>query len=180
MSDPNGKHLTPAWLSIGSNVGDREQRCLEAVRAIGDSGAGRPTRLSSLYETDPVDCAPMRPFVNLAVEVEALLSPTDLLERLQAVEKEMGRSGGHSEPREIDIDIIAMGDCVLRGETLALPHPRYSRRRFVLVPLREIVPGFICPSSGRSIDDMIGQLPPGDGVERITARRFVSSSDSRR
>jgi 2-amino-4-hydroxy-6-hydroxymethyldihydropteridine diphosphokinase len=132
---------TTCYVSLGSNVGAREQQVLEAVARIERSGAGRVTAQSALYETDPVGMPGTDAFVNAVVEVETSLSPDDLLERLQAIESRMGRTGGHYRPREIDIDIITFGDSVIDEPHLDVPHPRYSERAFVLVPLGDIAPG---------------------------------------
>jgi 2-amino-4-hydroxy-6-hydroxymethyldihydropteridine diphosphokinase len=68
---------------------------------------------------------------------------------------------------------VAYGARVLASDALTLPHPRYGERAFVLIPLREIAPGFVCPRTGQTIDEMIGRLPGGGGVERISGRSLM-------
>lgn len=176
---PHPDHLdlnaSPAYLSIGSNVGDRESAVLRVTRLIEEMGVGRDLRMSSLYETEPVDCPPMDDFVNAVLEFEPLFGPEDLLGRLQSLERLMGRQSRHNEPRVVDIDIISMGQVLIRTRFLSIPHEQYQNRRFVLVPLREIAPEYRCPSSGRAIDEIIGALPVGAGVTRISARRIIMS-----
>lgn len=163
-----------AYLSLGSNLGAREATVLRAIHMI-DLEIGRVLRASSLYETDPVGCAAMPDFVNAVVEVQPLLSPRDLLKRIHALEKRLGRRGGHNEPRSLDIDIIALGNRLIATDELVIPHPRYRQRLFVLMPLREIGPEFRCPLSGEGIDSMLAALPAGQRVVRVSGRRNIRS-----
>jgi 2-amino-4-hydroxy-6-hydroxymethyldihydropteridine diphosphokinase len=174
MLDPGSVDLTEnAYLSLGSNIGERETNVLRAARRIADEGIGHAVRVSPLYETDPVDCPPMARFVNAVVELRPLLCMGDLIKRLQALEKSLGRRGGHMEPREIDIDIVAFGTRTVETPDLIVPHPRYRKRSFVLVPLRDVAPAFQCPLTGAFIDELIAALPPGGRVSRISSRRIV-------
>lgn len=167
-----------AFVALGSNLGRREAAVLEAVRRLETDGAARVVRLSSLYETEPVDMEPARRFINALVQVRTLLSPTDLLIRLKTIEKRMGREGGHNAPREIDLDMVAYGREVREGADLTLPHPRYDVRAFVLVPLREVAPGFECPRTGRSVDTMIELLAHTRGVVRVCGRGVIPREQS--
>jgi len=168
--------VTTCYLSLGSNVGERERHVLDAVGRIESCGAGRVTAASSLYETEPIGMPGATAFINAVVEVETLLSPGGLLERLQEVEARMGRTGGHYQPREIDIDIVAYGDSVIDQPRLTLPHPRYASRGFVLVPLRDVAPGFVCPDTAMPIDDMLSVSPTG-GVTRVSARAVEAGEE---
>jgi 2-amino-4-hydroxy-6-hydroxymethyldihydropteridine diphosphokinase len=160
-------------LSVGANVGDRESAVLAVPRLIEESGAGRRVRMSSLYETAPVGCAHTGFFINAVAEFETLLCPEDLLKRLKAIEKAAGRSGGHNEPRELDLDIVALGAAVIRSEALVVPHPRYRERAFVLVPLLEIAPDFVCPATGRRVEDIVSSLSEGHGIVRVSSRKTL-------
>ena len=165
--------FNPSYVSVGSNVGNREAAVLEVPRMIEERGAGRRVRMSSLYETEPVGCAPMDLFINAVVEFESLLCAEDLLKRLKAIETAAGRSGGHNEPRELDLDIVALGTSLVRSGTLAVPHPRYRERAFVLVPLMEIAPDFICPETGRRIGDIVSSLSAVQRIVRVSSRKTV-------
>jgi 2-amino-4-hydroxy-6-hydroxymethyldihydropteridine diphosphokinase len=176
MPDAIHTDLTPAYLGLGSNVGAREANVLRAAATLERVGVARIVRLSSLYETEPVGCGVMRPFVNAVAEVLPLLPAGDLLQRLQDLEREMGRTGGHNEPRVIDIDIISLGSLTLQSERLSVPHVLYRERRFVLVPLREIAPDFKCPASGRSIDEMLHTADDSAAVERVSGRNRLADS----
>ncbi|UCG52441.1 MAG: 2-amino-4-hydroxy-6-hydroxymethyldihydropteridine diphosphokinase [Candidatus Latescibacterota bacterium] len=175
MFDPRGSDLSadPAYLSLGSNLGERESAVLGVARTLETSGIGRCVRLSSLYETDPVGCPAMDVFINAVVEFESLLCPVDLLKRLKAMEKRMGRRGGRNEPRELDIDILTMGKTLVDTEDLVVPHPRYRERAFVLIPLRELAPRFRCPATGLGIDELIDALPERHGVVRVSGRKTI-------
>ena len=162
-----------AFLALGANLGEREAAVLEALRRIEASGAARVLRCSSLYETDPVDMEPAPGFVNAVAEVRPLLSPVLLLKRLKTIEKQMGRRGGHNAPREIDIDVVTFGDRVIDTADLIVPHPRYASRGFVLEPLAEIAPGFVCPRHGRGIAEMIASLRGGERVARVSGRNII-------
>jgi 2-amino-4-hydroxy-6-hydroxymethyldihydropteridine diphosphokinase len=158
---------------VGSNVGNREAAVLGVPRMIEERGAGRNVRISSLFETEPVGCPPMGFFINAVVEFESLLCAEDLLKRLKAIETAAGRSGGHNEPRELDLDIVALGTSLVRSGTLAVPHPRYRERAFVLVPLMELAPDFVCPETGRRIGDIVSSLAAVQRVVRVSSRKTV-------
>jgi 2-amino-4-hydroxy-6-hydroxymethyldihydropteridine diphosphokinase len=157
------------FLGIGANLGRRESSVLAALRKIDGDGV-TVIACSSLYETEAVGMGVAPRFINAVAEVHTLLSPLVLLKRLNTIEKEMGRRGGHNVSREIDIDMIARGADVFTTRDLTLPHPRYDERAFVLLPLREIAPGFVCPRTGRSIDRMIELLNGHHGVTRVSGR----------
>ena len=141
---------------------------LRAIRRVDGDPDVRVTGASSLYDTSPVGVTSPRSFVNAVARVETLLFPTDLLKRLQGIERDLGRFGGHNAPREIDIDIIVYGDTVMETPDLVVPHPRYADRAFVLVPLAEIEPGFSCPMTGHSVDRMMQQLANAPRAQRVT------------
>lgn len=159
-------------MSIGSNLGQREERVLAAANRIDAEGLLKVSALSSLYESEPVGCPQQPPFVNAVAEVRSLLNPYDLLKRIKEIEKIMGRRGGHNQPREIDIDIVTLGSWVVEETDLVLPHPRYRRRAFVLVPLREVAPGFRCPLTGRTVGEMLADVGE-EGVWRVSSRRIL-------
>ena len=107
--------------------------------------------MSSLRETDPVGVADQPPFLNGAAEIETVLSPRALLERLLAVERELGRDRSAERrwgPRTIDLDLLLYGDEIVADRDLRVPHPRLHERRFVLEPLAELDPGLVVPGRG--------------------------------
>ena len=164
------------YLSLGSNLGGRETNVLLALRLIEADGAGVVRARSGLYETAPVGVDNQRFFINAVAEIRPLHYPLDLLKRLKTIEKKLGRTGGHNRPREIDIDVVSFGSRILNTTDLTLPHPRYAERAFVLIPLREIAPDFVCPASGRTIGDMIDSLESGQAVFRVSGRDLITTT----
>ena len=159
-----------AYVALGSNLGRREHAILYAARRLHEMGAGRVRRMSSLYESAAVDMGVAPPFVNAVLELVPLLTPSDLLQRMQAVELELGRTGGHNQSREIDLDLIAYSGQVVDTAFLTLPHPRYEQRTFVVIPLAEVAPGFHDPKSGRTIEEIAAGLAGREPVRRISGR----------
>jgi 2-amino-4-hydroxy-6-hydroxymethyldihydropteridine diphosphokinase len=122
---------------------------------------------SSVYETEPVGEILDQPdFLNAAVRIRTDLEPEDLLRLCKAIEVELGRmfGGPRHGPRPIDIDLLLFGDAKLESESLTLPHPEVSTRRFVLIPLLELDPGLELPDGAR-LDDALDALGPGQRVE---------------
>lgn len=130
-----------AYLSLGANLGNREETLQEAVRRIGAAESVELTAVSSVYETEPWGKLDQPRFLNLAVAVETTLSPEALLALAQKIEKELGRVR-HERwgARTIDIDILCFEGVERNTPELTLPHPYMTERAFVLVPLAEIAP----------------------------------------
>ena len=136
------------YLSLGSNLGNREQTLQEAVQRIGQQ-IGTVTRCSSFFYSEPWGFESEHPFCNLCCCVETSMAPMDVLTATQAIERELGRIqksvNGQYSDRSIDIDIIRAFDdqqkeIVSNDPLLTIPHPLYKKRDFVLIPLREILP----------------------------------------
>ena len=130
-----------AYLSLGANLGNREETLREAMRRIGAAESVELTAVSSVYETEPWGKLDQPRFLNLAVAVETTLSPEALLALAQKIEKELGRVR-HERwgARTIDIDILCFEGVERNAPDLTLPHPYMTERAFVLVPLAEIAP----------------------------------------
>ena len=130
-----------AYLSLGANLGNREETLREAVRRIGAAESIELTAVSSVYETEPWGKLDQPRFLNLAVAVETTLSPEALLALAQKIEKELGRVR-HERwgARTLDIDILCFEGVERNAPDLTLPHPYMTERAFVLVPLAEIAP----------------------------------------
>jgi|SRR5581483_4197606 len=138
------------FLSLGSNLGNRESYLEQARKAIAKSFSD--ARFSGIYETEPVDLADQPLFLNQVAEFRTDLSPESLLEWAKALESQAGRQRTVSKgPRTLDIDILLYDDWILDVENLVLPHPRLAKRRHVLVPLVELAPDRIIPDAGISV-----------------------------
>ena len=133
-----------AYLSLGTNLGDKRKNIAEAINNIGEL-VGDVVRQSALYETEPWGFRSDNRFVNAAVCVDTQLSPRRLLEVTQRIEREMGRTlksdGSEYHDRIIDIDILLYGDLHIDEPDLKIPHPLMHERDFVMTPLNEIMEG---------------------------------------
>jgi 2-amino-4-hydroxy-6-hydroxymethyldihydropteridine diphosphokinase len=136
--------VTLAYVGLGANLGDREQTIRAAAAAIG------ARRLSTIRETPPWGLEEQPPFLNAVAELETELEPRALLERLLAVERELGRvrTGPRWGPRTIDLDLLVYGDRVVDEPGLQVPHPRLRERAFALEPLADLAPDLAIPGAG--------------------------------
>lgn len=134
------------YLSLGSNVGDREPNLRAAIAALPPAGV-HVKRVSSIYETEPVDYLDQPWFLNCVVEAETDLQPRALLQALHAIESQLGNKKEFAKgPRKIDLDILLYGAETISTPDLRIPHPRMLSRRFVLAPLSELAPNLKHPS----------------------------------
>ena len=140
LTSPNGEEL---YLSLGSNLGDREDMLRRAITLI-EERVGAVQRVSSFIETEPWGFESEHPFLNAAVMVLTTLSPIECLDRTQQIERELGRKSksrdGKYHDRPIDIDLLLYGDQTVSTPRLTIPHPLMQERDFVMIPLREILP----------------------------------------
>lgn len=133
--------MTKVYLSLGSNMGDRQGFLQAAVAKLSQSPANELIKASAYYQTSPVGGVVQDDFINQALLMETDLSATDLLDLIHEIEASLDRKRlVHWGPRTIDIDILFYGDTQLDTKTLSLPHPEVFNRLFVLVPLAEIMP----------------------------------------
>lgn len=133
-------------ISLGSNLGDRLANLRAAIAGLSSVRSSDHLLVSSIYETDPVDCPPgSGTFFNAVIEIETELSPLDLLARTQAIESELGRPSERAvnAPRTADLDLLYYDEVTISEGDLILPHPRMFGRPFVLKPLAEIRPDLI-------------------------------------
>jgi len=156
VADPVKKTV---YLSLGSNVGDRAKNLRDAIAALGSAGV-RVVRVSSTYETEPVDYLDQPWFLNCALEAETETGALDLLHALRGIETQMGSKKLIAKgPRLIDMDILLYGKEVIDTPELQIPHSRMHLRRFVLEPLAEIAPDARHPVSHLSISELLGHTP---------------------
>jgi len=149
------------YLSLGANLGNREQTLLRAIELLA-LRLGEVLRRSAFYETQPVGFTSEHLFLNAAVEIETELPAGDILHVTQSIERELGRTEkslhGHYADRPIDIDLLLCGDVEIKSNNLTLPHPQLPRRRFVLEPLCEIAPDLFIPALNKTVSALLAQL----------------------
>jgi 2-amino-4-hydroxy-6-hydroxymethyldihydropteridine diphosphokinase len=161
----NESHI--AYLSAGSNIGDRQGTLISAVENL-RSKAIQVCMVSSFYETEPVDFLSQPWFLNMALEIRTALSPRELLHSCREIEEGHGRARSfQGAPRTLDIDILLYGDQIIAEPDLQIPHPRMERRRFVLEPLAEIAPHILHPILAETIQSLLAACPDSSRVVRL-------------
>jgi 2-amino-4-hydroxy-6-hydroxymethyldihydropteridine diphosphokinase len=155
-----------AYLSLGSNLGDRAANLRDAIAQLEE--LGRVRAISRFYETQPVDMPDQPWFLNCVVAIETEKTARQLLQLALKVEAGMGRLRMRNKgARNIDIDIVLYGDQVVNEPGLNIPHREMHKRRFVLEPLVEIAPEAQHPESGKSAQELLAELPAGQVVRRL-------------
>lgn len=155
-----------AYLSLGSNLGDRASNLRAAISQL--KVAGHLLAVSGFYETQPVDVPNQPWFLNCVIALETEKTARQILDLALKTEVEMGRLRmSNKGPRNIDIDIVIFGDQVLNEHGLNIPHPAMARRRFVLEPLVEIAPDSRHPLLGKTARELLAELPDGQAVRRL-------------
>jgi 2-amino-4-hydroxy-6-hydroxymethyldihydropteridine diphosphokinase len=153
------------YLSLGSNVGDREAQLRDALTRL--AAIGRVVAVSSFYETEPVEFTRQPWFLNCAVALETSKTPRELIAAILRIEEDMGRRRLQKKgPRSIDIDILLVGSLVVEEPELTIPHPAMHQRRFVLEPLAEIAPEVLHPVLNKTIRELRDALPEGQTVQK--------------
>jgi 2-amino-4-hydroxy-6-hydroxymethyldihydropteridine diphosphokinase len=156
------------YLSLGSNLGDRDANLRNAIERL--RGVGNPIAISSFYETEPIDVVLQPWFLNCAVKLDTEKMPRQLITAILSLEQDMGRQRKQQKaPRTIDIDILLFGSSIIEIPSLTIPHPRMHERRFVLEPLAEIAPDARHPIFKRTIRELREALPAGQTVKKFAA-----------
>ncbi len=164
------------YLSLGSNLGDREAHLRKALEKLHQKGIVL-VRESSLYETEPVDVPDQPDFLNLVCQVETPLEPESLLAACQEIESEMGRlRKADKDARNIDIDILFYGQRIVEEPFLKIPHTAWRQRNFVLIPLAEIAPNFRDPVSDQTVHALQRQSCDCSRVALYTDRLSLQRS----
>ncbi|MBE0461183.1 MAG: 2-amino-4-hydroxy-6-hydroxymethyldihydropteridine diphosphokinase [Candidatus Aminicenantes bacterium] len=157
------------FLSLGSNLGDREKNLIQAIMLLKDDGLAI-SNVSSLYETQPVNVTSQPWFFNLVLEAETDKTPLELLYSVKDIERKMGRKPSYQNgPRIIDIDILLAEKTIIQTKDLEIPHPKLEKRNFVLVPFKEISPNTIHPVLNKTIEELLVESKDKSEVIRINS-----------
>jgi 2-amino-4-hydroxy-6-hydroxymethyldihydropteridine diphosphokinase len=159
--------------SLGSNLGDKISHIRQAAASILATEDAELVAKSSLYETEPVDVKPEfqhMKFVNSVMVITSAVDAQIWLEHIAHLEVEMGRQRDRKDknaPRNVDVDIIFVGDQLIGSGGLIVPHPRWAERRFVVQPLAEVQPDRVLPGMIRTVADVLEDLPGADELVKL-------------
>jgi 2-amino-4-hydroxy-6-hydroxymethyldihydropteridine diphosphokinase len=165
---------TTAYVGLGSNLGDRAGNLLLAVRSLMEASFV-VSKLSAIYETEPVGIESDAYFLNMVVEIRVTsVSASQMMARLLRIEYLLGRGDKSvKKPRTADLDILFFGDARMETPFLTLPHPRLHLRKFVLCPLAEIAPNFVHPVLQTEIIDLLGRCADTSEVKRWNPNKHL-------
>jgi len=151
------KQKPTAFISIGSNIGDKYANCIKGIEYINQLYRTKVVDIAHFYKTDPVDYKEQDWFINSALKIETELDPETLMANLKKIEQRLGQYEKMMRfgPRILDLDIIFYEDMVINTEILTIPHPRMDKRCFVLKPLCDIAPETVHPVLGYSVANLL-------------------------
>jgi 2-amino-4-hydroxy-6-hydroxymethyldihydropteridine diphosphokinase len=151
-----------AYVAVGSNLGDRWGRLALAARALRAAPGVAVVRASRVWDAAPLG-PPQPRYLNAVLELETTRTPASLLALLREVEREAGRTRDvHWGARTLDLDLLLLGELVVREPGLTVPHPELAHRRFVLAPLCELRAELVVPGLGVSVGRLLEEAPPLD------------------
>ena len=155
-----------AYISAGSNKGDRKQILSSAVEKLTTINGVKVAEVSSLYETEPWGKEDQPYFLNCVIEIRTRLEPVNLLEVLTKMEYEFGRRLNSEKwsARELDLDILAYGETIINSPDLIIPHKHLKERKFVLIPLVELCPELVLPSDRVTVTQALHVCPDNGSV----------------
>ena len=159
--------MITVYIALGTNVGEREANLLQALELLPESGV-QIRRVSSVYETEPVDYLDQEWFLNAVLEAQTELDALDLLSSLRVIEARMGSKKAFAKgPRKIDLDILLYGNETIDTPELQVPHPRMLERKFVLIPLAEIAPNLRHPSWKSGVAQLLAATGDPSAVRKL-------------
>ena len=161
--------METVYIGIGSNLGNPYENCIKAVEAIREQPFCKMKALSPFYRTEPVGVEGQNWFINTVLSINTSLSPAETIDMMLSIERKMGRtrSGIRWESRIIDLDILLFGNEIINDKKLNVPHPRMHTRRFVMAPMTDIAPELIHPVLGKSMADILSDIPLSEQAIRL-------------
>lgn len=163
------KQIARAYLSLGSNLGDRIEILRQALAKLNQK-AGDVVKLSSVYETEPVGFHSKDQFLNICIELHTSYDPFELLAITNNIEHELGRKKEKNnvyESRTLDIDVILFNDLTIETEVLSVPHPRFQERLFVLIPLNDIAKDLVVPQFNMTIGELLNNIQSKHSIKQL-------------
>jgi 2-amino-4-hydroxy-6-hydroxymethyldihydropteridine diphosphokinase len=156
------------FIGIGSNLGEPDKNCLEAVKRIEQVGGCKNTGVSRLYLTEPVGVEDQPWYVNCVMSISTNLSARRLMNILLRIESAMGRVREKKwESRNIDLDILLFDNEIISEENLTIPHPLMHKRRFVVAPIVDLAPNLIHPFLGKTMSELLDALPDDEQTVKL-------------
>ena len=148
-----------AYIGVGSNLGDKPDNCRKAIDRVGKVSGCRLTGRSDFFRTSPVGVEGHEWYVNAVISIEADITAYQLLKSLLAIEADLGRKRKKKwDPRTIDLDILLYGQAVMDEKELTIPHPYMHLRKFVLLPMSQLIPDLVHPVLGKTMAELLGDL----------------------
>ena len=145
------------FLGLGSNLDDRYQNLMNGIQQLNDHAHIWVIDESNVYQTPAMYSSDQQDFYNMVIEIETNLNPLQLLDEVKKIEIKLGRKPNKKKniPRTLDVDILAVGDILIRSKLLEIPHPKIVERKFVLKPWNDIAPDFLVPDSDKNITELL-------------------------
>jgi len=145
------------FLGLGSNLDDRYQNLMNGIQQLNDHAHIWVIDESNVYQTPAMYSSDQQDFYNMVIEIETNLNPLQLLDEVKKIEIKLGRKPNKKKniPRTLDVDILAVGDILIRSKLLEIPHPKIVERKFVLKPWNDIAPDFLVPNSDKNITELL-------------------------
>jgi 2-amino-4-hydroxy-6-hydroxymethyldihydropteridine diphosphokinase len=154
------------FVGLGSNLGDRQNFLIAALKRIANLSEIDIVAFSSIYESEPIGYLNQGHFLNIVAQLSTNIEPQTLLREAQRIENDLGRVRAvRWGPRTIDIDILYWGRQMVSTPDLRIPHPQAERRRFVLAPLNEIAPQFEAPPHFNKVSQLLAEVSDSTRVE---------------
>jgi len=145
------------FLGLGSNIDDRYQNLMNGIQQLKNHAHIWIIHESYIYQTPAMYSSDQQDFYNMVLEIETNLIPIELLDEVKKIEIKLGREPNKKKnmPRSLDVDILAIGDILIRSKLLEIPHPKIVERKFVLKPWNDIAPDFLVPNSDKNITELL-------------------------